>query len=126
MTTSVTVQETTVSVELVENVVSVSTPQTKNVYVGLSGVQGPLPKYEQYIHTLTAQNITEKKVYLDYPADENGFIFFQPLSAPHVGRNTDYAFIKSENAITWNGLGLEGFLEESEQVEIVYRRYLYN
>lgn len=99
-----------------------STPiKTVVVNRGPRGVPGSLESYTAVTQTftLTAQNMTDKKVTLSsMPANNNITLVPEGGFAQAIGVHYE---VINQNEVSWNGLGLDGFLEEGEQIYITYQ-----
>lgn len=99
-----------------------STP-VKTIVVN-RGPRGPAGSLENYYattqsFTLTAQDITDKKVTLNQiPA--NNSISLMPDGGASQRIGVDFDVVNS-NEVSWNGLGLDGFLEEGETIYVTYQ-----
>lgn len=90
------------------------------------GFQSPITKISQYAYQVTALDIAEKKVFITGEfAPQGGFVKFQPRGAPCVIITLDFIFNENDNSISWDGLGLDGILEEGDWVEVSYS-YFYH
>lgn len=117
-----------INVDVSQQVINVDVYTTgqNNLEIATRGFVAPVTKFEQYAYKLTAADIDEKKVYLVGEfAPQGNFIKFQPRGAPSVIITLDFIFNSEENSISWEGLGLDGLLEEDEWVEITYS-YFYH
>lgn len=71
----------------------------------------------EYI-TLTNSNLISKKVVLsNIPVSAVSLI---PDGAITQRNGIDFVYLESDNSVSWAGLGLEGFLESGETLEISY------
>lgn len=117
-----------INVDVSQQVINVDVYTTgqNNLEIATRGFVAPVTKFEQYAYQLTATDIEEKKVYIvgEY-APQGNFVKFQPRGAPCVIITLDFIFNSEENSISWDGLGLDGLLEEDEWVEITYS-YFYH
>lgn len=68
---------------------------------------------------LTSSDITSKKVTLPLESLYNSFIVI-PEGALPQRNGIDFIYVESDNSISWAGLGLDGFLEIDEILEITY------
>jgi hypothetical protein len=115
--------ETSFNLDVTQQVSNLEAYQTAPsvLDVQVRGFQAPITKINQYAYQLTQSDIDEKKVFLSGEfAPQGGFIKFQPRGAPCVIITLDFIFIEGENSISWEGLGLDGFLEKDNWVEISY------
>lgn len=72
------------------------------------------------VYTLTSGNISIKGFLLTYtPADPTA-IELTPIGGILQRYGVDYVY--SNGYVTWDGLGLDGFLEEGEQIYVRYGR----
>ena len=74
--------------------------------------------YDQTL-TLTAQNIAEKKIVLSFIPEFPERIKLTPDGGPQQIYGIDYIII-NRNEISWDGFGLDGFLEEDEIIFLNY------
>jgi hypothetical protein len=75
------------------------------------------PKTEKIV--LTRENIDQKKIYLEeFPVGD--IISLTPDGGIGQRVDVDFTYIEGENSISWAGLGLEGFLEVNESLEITF------
>jgi hypothetical protein len=98
------------SVELVE---PFSDPLGENEEEG--GVAAPL---EHYIFTISAQNITDKKITLSVtPSNPDSVIFIPEGGIPQFS-GVDFSVNGTD--LSWDGLGLDGFIEEDEIIHVYF------
>ena len=108
------------------NYIEASQSAPLQVDIQTRGYQAPITKFLQYAYQLTQADIVEKKVYITGEfAPQGGFVKFQPRGAPCVIITLDFIFNENDNSISWDGLGLDGFLEEGNWVEVSYS-YFYH
>ena len=69
--------------------------------------------------TLTAQNISEKKVALPSTPKNPTEVILTPEGGPAQAYSVDFTIIET-NKISWSGLGLDGFLEAGERIFVSY------
>lgn len=74
--------------------------------------------YDQTL-VVTAQNVAEKKFVLSFIPEFPERIKLTPDGGPQQVYGVDYIII-NRNEISWDGLGLDGFLEENELVFLSY------
>jgi hypothetical protein len=75
-------------------------------------------KHRVEIFTLTQSQIDSKSIPLsDIPVSPVSLI---PDGALPQRNYIDFMFIESDNSLTWAGLGLDGFLEVGETLEVSY------
>lgn len=87
------------------------------------GIQGPPGQGAVFKHedrTLTAEEALENKIILSEEADGDNMVLMLISGAPTQSRGVDYEYYAIDNSIRWAGLGLNDFLEEGEQLEIIY------
>lgn len=75
-------------------------------------------EYPQYV-TINAQHLSDKFVYLDHPpvgSVEFVKMFFNNGTPQKYGD----AFIVAGGKVMWNGLSLDGFLEEGDRILLLY------
>lgn len=122
------VNHQSINLEVIELVNSIEAFQSapSEINVESRGYQSPVTKIQQYAYQITQLDITEKKVYITGEfAPQGGFVKFQPRGAPCVIITLDFIFNETDNSISWDGLGLDGLLEEDDWVEISYS-YFYH
>lgn len=73
--------------------------------------------YEDVI--LSAQNIADAKITLTKMPVMPETTFFFPAEGIMQRYGVDYKIVGKD--ITWSGMGLDGFLEESEEIRIFYQ-----
>lgn len=69
--------------------------------------------------TLTAQNISDKFITLSLEPENPSQVTVVPQGGPHQKYGIDFVII-DDNKISWDGLGLDGFLEVGEHIFISY------
>lgn len=85
---------------------------------GPTGPQGPMREIRIETITLTAQHIFNKKFPLSNVPQEPLKLELTPIGGVPQVYGIDYAY---ENGnVSWDGLGLDGFLELNEQVIVRY------
>ena len=122
------VNHQSINLEVIELVNSIEAFQSapSEINVESRGYQSPVTKIQQYAYQITQLDITEKKVYITGEfAPQGGFVKFQPRGAPCVIITLDFIFNETDNSISWDGLGLDGILEEGDWVEVSYS-YFYH
>lgn len=88
------------------------------------GPRGPAGSLESYrattqSFTLTSQDIFDKKITLSHiPANNSVFLIPDGGAPQRIGIDFD---VVNSNEISWNGLRLDGFLEEGETIYITYQ-----
>ncbi len=70
-------------------------------------------------HYLTQEQALSRKILLS-SVPVVASIEFTPNGALRQRINIDFSYVELDNSLTWDGLGLEGFLVEGELVEIYY------
>ena len=100
-------------------IVSITSPKTKIVEVLTPGPQGPpglSPKIQ--IVVLTAEDINIKQIELDrVPVDPTNIVV---LPQGGIAQIAGIDFIVDGDILSWDGLGLDGFLESGEILLIQY------
>jgi hypothetical protein len=71
------------------------------------------------IYTITSEDIAEKRIVLSFIPEFPERIKLTPDGGPLQVYGVDYIIV-NRNEITWEGLGLDGFLETDEVVFINY------
>lgn len=89
-------------------------------HLGLQGPPGQGPKFKHEDRVLTASEALNNKIILQDIADEDNMILMLISGAPTQSRGVDYEYYSIDNSISWAGLGLNDFLEEGEEIEIIY------
>jgi hypothetical protein len=89
------------------------------------GLQGPpgagATKFLHEERVLTLQEALDNKIILtEGIADEENMILMLISGAPTQRRSIDYEYYPEDNSISWAGLGLNDFLEEGEELEIIF------
>jgi hypothetical protein len=116
MTTEVIVESpNNIIVQIVEspNIVEVHSP----------GVQGPIGKghlFRQEGRYVTTAEKNSQRFYLQVQADPNTFMLFNVSGATVQIRGIDWEYDPVYNAISWQGLGLDSSLDETDLVEVIY------
>lgn len=85
---------------------------------GLQGPPGPLRELSTEVVTLSITNIEEKCFTLSAIPDTPEKIELTPIGGVLQVYGVD--FVYQDGVISWDGLGLDGFLENEEQVLIKY------
>ena len=89
-------------------------------HLGLQGPPGSGPKFKHEDRALTASEALYSKIILHEEADGDNMILMLISGAPTQSRGIDYEYYPEDNSISWAGLGLDSFLEEDEEIEIIY------
>lgn len=89
-------------------------------HLGIQGPPGIAKKFKHEDRVLTLEEATNNKLILHEEADEENMVLMLISGAPTQSRGIDYDYVPSDNSISWVGLGLEDFLEEGEEIEIIY------
>jgi hypothetical protein len=114
---------TEVIVEGPNNVIVQIVESPKIVEVRTPGVQGPIGKghlFRQEGRYITTQEKNEQRFYLGMQADPNTFMLFNVSGATVQIRDIDWEYDPVYNAISWQGLGLNSLLDETDLVEAIY------
>lgn len=103
----------------------ISNKNQPNGYAGLNAdgkIEASLFAYDYYNEDfyLTASDITNKKLVLSKTPIFSQSVFVQPHGALPQRYGIDYVVVSNE--VHWNGLGLDGFLNElGEGVRVTYK-----
>jgi hypothetical protein len=89
-------------------------------HLGLQGPRGAGPEFIHELRSLTLAEATNNKLILNRLADKDSLIIIHIEEAPSMLRDIDYEYLEGENAISWVGKSLENFLNEQENIEIIY------
>lgn len=81
----------------------------------ISGLSNPL---RSQVVTLTAQMILDKEFTIVETLQAGQAILLIPKNGPAQVKNLDYTV--SGQTISWNGLGLDGILEENDILVVYY------
>lgn len=89
-------------------------------HLGLQGPPGSGPKFKHEDRVLTHSEALASKIILYEEADGDNMILMLISGAPTQSRGIDYEYYPADNSVSWAGLGLDSFLEEDEEIEIIY------
>ena len=89
-------------------------------HLGLQGPPGSGPKFKHEDRVLTQSEALASKIILHEEADGDNMILMLISGAPTQSRGIDYEYYPEDNSVSWAGLGLDSFLEEDEEIEIIY------
>lgn len=93
-------------------------PVSTAVQSSLTAIEDSIPEETTDVFTLTSLDITEKKVTLSKTPLFPSSVKLIPDGGIEQRINIDY--LVNTNEIIWNGLTLDGFLEEGETVRVTY------
>lgn len=94
-------------------------PQGPQGAPGTPGPQGPAKDINVEMITLTTTDIVNKSISLARTPDEPETIELTPIGGVTQVYGVDYIYI--DGNISWGGLGLDGVLEETEQIIVRYQ-----
>ena len=117
---------TEVIVESPNNVIVQIVESPKIVEVRTPGVQGRIGKghlFRQEGRYITTQEKNEQRFYLQVQADPNTLMIFNVSGATYQVRNIDWEYDPVYNAISWQGLGLDSVLDQTDLVEAINLPY---
>jgi len=75
---------------------------------------------DREIFLLSAEDAANKSVTLSHEPADGSNIIFNPIGGPTQVQGLDYDVMGA--LITWNGLALDGILEEGDRLVIYYQR----
>lgn len=93
-------------------------PVSSAVQSSLTAIQDSIPEETTDVITLSSLDISQKKITLSKTPLYPSSLKFIPDGGIEQRINIDY--VVSTNEIIWNGLTLDGFLEEGEIVRVTY------
>jgi hypothetical protein len=109
---------------MIQNKIVVIEQPVQIVQLKHLGLQGPpgggSTKFVHEERVLTLAEAIANKIILEQEADEDNMILMLISGAPTQRRSVDYEYYPEDNSISWAGLGLNDFLEEGEELEILY------
>ncbi|MBD3262624.1 MAG: hypothetical protein GF334_13305 [Candidatus Altiarchaeales archaeon] len=90
---------------------------------GSSPVENPDENLRVIYHTVTASNISNKRIQLPTFAAQNSYgydVAVNVVNGPSFPYGTDYTVISDGSIVSWDGLGLDGQVQVGDLLRIMY------